>query len=183
MINPKNECYTPASFVDPIRQFAGHFDFDPFSCSEANKVIKANWFCSLQEDRDAYLDDWIWLWYQAKTIWCNPEYDTKGLTKAIDKLFEHLEGKEIYLLVNSDTATANYQRCLSNCQAVLFPSKRIPFYRPYSLPYSCPEMYAPYAYKPNQNDRAQTLFFFGTIKRAFEFKQELSHLGKVFIND
>lgn len=89
----------------------------------------------------------------------------------------------MYLLVNSDTATANYQRCLDCCQAILFPIKRDSFYRPYSQPYSCPEMFAPYAYKPNQNDRAQTLFFFGSIERAYQFKKQLSHLGKVLIND
>lgn len=38
--NLKNECYTPSWFVDPIREFANGFDFDPFSCAEANKLSR-----------------------------------------------------------------------------------------------------------------------------------------------
>lgn len=175
----KNEAYTPAYVVDPIREFFGGFDFDPFSCDRANKIIKATHYGTKQ--RDAYSWRYAAIWNDAKSIFCNPEYSTKELTLALDKLFLYLEGKEVFLLVNSDTATANYQRCLRRCDALLLFNKRIPFDRPFSLPYSCPEMFAPYAYKPNQNDRAQTGFYFG--HRNCAFKEKLSHLGYILLNN
>jgi hypothetical protein len=173
-----NEAYTPSYVIDPIREFFGGIDFDPFSCIRANHTIKAKNYCSYEFS--AYLDVFEYLWVESKTIFANPEYSTKELTKALDKLFQHLEGKEVFLLLNSDTATVNYQRCLRRCDALLLFDKRIPFERPYSLPYSCPELFAPYAYKPNQNNSAQTGFYFGD--RAIEFKKELSHLGHIIIN-
>jgi hypothetical protein len=159
-----NEAYTPSYVIDPIREFFGGIDFDPFSCIRANHTIKAKNYCSYEFS--AYLDVFEYLWVESKTI--------------LDKLFQHLEGKEVFLLLNSDTATVNYQRCLRRCDALLLFDKRIPFERPYSLPYSCPELFAPYAYKPNQNNSAQTGFYFGD--RAIEFKKELSHLGHIIIN-
>ena len=169
MINLKNECYTPAYFIDPIREFANGFDFDPFSSALANQTIKAKEFGTLENGNENSDDGFNWLYYS--TLWVNPPYSTKELTKAIAKVIEFKADKEIYLLLNTDNSTANYKLCLHHCQAVMFVKDRIKFYRPYA------------DFPSQQNNRSQSLFFFGSMSRASEFKAKLSHLGKVFIND
>ena len=170
MINLKNECYTPAYFVDPIREFANGFDFDPFSCVLANQTIKAKHFLSIDQDGFDFIP-WSGFWFDAKTIWCNPPYSTQDLKKAVELIIANRKGKEVYLLLNTDNSTANYKLCLHHCQAVMLVKDRIKFYRPYA------------DFPSQQNNRSQSLFFFGSMNRAIEFKAELSHLGKVFIND
>ena len=164
-----NEAYTPAYFIDPIREFANGFDFDPFSCELANETIKANEYGTLENGIEN--SDTGYNWQYHNTLWINPPYSTNELKRAINKVIEFKEGKEIYLLLNTDNSTEAYRLCLKHCTALMLVYKRIKFVRPYATS------------TKDQNNRSQTLFFFGRIKRAFEFKQELSSLGKVFIND
>ena len=164
-----NEAYTPSYFIDPIREFANGFDFDPFSSNEANLIIKAKYFCTIHSHELPDFVQNLWLW--EKTLWVNPPYSTKELKEAVNKVIEFQEDKEIYLLLNTDNSTEAYKLCLKHCTALMLVYKRIKFVRPYATS------------TKDQNNRAQTLFFFGTIKRAFEFKQELSDIGKVFVND
>ena len=164
-----NEAYTPSYFIDPIREFANGFDFDPFSCDKANFIIKAKYFCAIYSLKSPDFVESLWI--NSKKLWINPPYSTKELKQAINKVIEFKEGKEIYLLLNTDNSTEAYKLCLKHCTALMLVYKRIKFIRPYATS------------TKNQNNRAQTLFFFGSIKRAFEFKQELSGLGAVYIND
>lgn len=167
--NPKNECYTPSYFIDPIRKFANGFDYDPYSSALANETIKANEYGTLENGIENSDSGYNWQYYN--TLWVNPPYSTKELKQAIGKVIGYREGREIYLLLNTDNSTTAYKLCLRYCTAIMLASNRIRFIRPYSDSVK------------NQNNRAQTLFFFGTIERAEQFKASLSHLGKVFIND
>ena len=164
-----NEAYTPAYFIDPIREFANGFDFDPYSSNEANQTVKAKHFYTIADN--AFDSCWNYSGYGCIKVWVNPPYSTKELKQAVNKVIEFKEGKEIYLLLNTDNSTEAYKLCLKHCTALMLVYKRIKFVRPYA---TCTK---------DQNNRAQTLFFFGTVNRAFEFKQELSDIGKVFIND
>ena len=98
-----NEAYTPAYFIDPIREFANGFDFDPFSCDDANQIIKAREYGDVGLF-SAYADCNDRLWLGSKKLWINPPYSTKELKQAINKVIEFKEGKEIYLLLNTDKA-------------------------------------------------------------------------------
>lgn len=164
-----NEAYTPDYFIDPIREFAHGFDFDPYSSNEANQTIQAKYFCTIHSHELPDFVQNLWLW--EKTLWVNPPYSTKELKQAIAKVIEFKEGKEIYLLLNTDNSTEAYKLCLQHCTALMLVSKRIKFVRPYATS------------AKDQNNRAQTLFFFGSNDRAVEFKHQLSRMGKIFIND
>ena len=172
-----NEAYTPSYFIDPIREFANGFDFDPFSCVDANKIVKAKHFYTIADN--AFDSCWNYSGYRTIKVWVNPPYSTKELKLAIAKVIEFKEGKEIYLLLNTDNSTEAYKLCLQHCTALMLVHKRIQFIRPYSKSRT--------SHNPKtgviQNNRAQTLFFFGSSERAVEFKHQLASLGKVFIND
>ena len=53
-----NEHYTPSAIVEAARELMGGIDFDPFSCSEANRVVKARAFCSLENGLDGFSCTW-----------------------------------------------------------------------------------------------------------------------------
>lgn len=53
-----NEHYTPSAPVEAGRELMGGIDFDPFSCTEANRVVKARAFCSLENGLDGFACSW-----------------------------------------------------------------------------------------------------------------------------
>lgn len=53
-----NEHYTPSAIVEAARELMGGIDFDPFSCSEANRVVKARALCSLENGLDGFTCTW-----------------------------------------------------------------------------------------------------------------------------
>lgn len=163
MMNIKNECYTPACFADPIREFANGFHLDPFSTAKANQTIKADSFFG--GNLDALSLDWLeWVDNDYPNFWVNPPYSRDLIAKCISKTLSYIGRAEIYLLVNSSTNSQWYLECASKCQAVMFPHKRVQFYNPFI------------EFK-HKNEYNQTLFFFGKPERAKEFTSELSHLG------
>lgn len=163
--NPKNECYTPSYFVDPIREAWDGFHLDPFSSTSANLVVKAdNYFT---EDLNALQLDWIeWQADEYPTFWVNPPYSRDLIQKCIAKTLSYVGEAEIFLLVNSQTSSKAYRSCVAQCNAMLFPAKRIQFINPYN------------GFK-NSNDRDQTLFYFG--RYDCKFKECLSSLGEVVL--
>lgn len=62
-----NEHYTPPEIVEAARALMGGIDLDPFSCAEANKVVKATAFLSE--------GGYTWSYAQgtkARRVFCNP---------------------------------------------------------------------------------------------------------------
>ena len=45
-----NEWYTPSRYIEAVRETLGFIDLDPASCLEANNLIKAKRFFSLEND-------------------------------------------------------------------------------------------------------------------------------------
>lgn len=164
IINPKDECYTPSYFIDPIRELWNGFHLDPFSCEEANKTVKADYFIDIEYD--ALGLEWLGICDHAyPTFWVNPPYSRGLIRHCIKKTLSYVGCAEIFLLVNSQTSSKAYQHCLSLCNGLIFPSKRIPFLNPF------------YEFK-SQNDRDQTLFYFGAKRYKLP---RLASLGQVII--
>lgn len=64
-----NEHYTPRAVVEAARALMGEIDFDPFSCAEANKVVRARAFCALPQN--GFLCEWSFEGKPAR-VFCNP---------------------------------------------------------------------------------------------------------------
>lgn len=79
-----NEHYTPTEYVEAARRVLGGIDLDPASCKEANKVVQAAQFFTVQDD--GLRQRW------EGSVWLNPPYG--GLSgKFIEKLVdEHRAG-------------------------------------------------------------------------------------------
>lgn len=66
-----NSHYTPSAVVEAARELMGGIDLDPFSCAEANRVVKARAFCSLENGQDGFSCAWS-LEGQPTRLFVNP---------------------------------------------------------------------------------------------------------------
>jgi len=160
-----DENYTPSYFIDPIRDFAGGFTLDPFSCADANATIKAERYFTQTDDALSYdwhnllLDDvtepCVWVRSeQHETVWCNPPYSRKLVAPCVRKFLDYMPENEGFLLLNSSTSSQIYHRAFNLCDAILFPRKRINFLNPYKE-------------NTSSNEYDQTLFYYGCRAEKF----------------
>jgi hypothetical protein len=119
------ELYTPTPIIELVRDVLGCIDLDPASCEEANKVVQATRYYSL-EDNGLLLP-----WYGK--IFLNPPYARGVIASFVRKLItEYACGnvQEAILLVRLCSDTAWYQELLA--YPVCFMKGRIKFYTPYT---------------------------------------------------
>jgi ParB family chromosome partitioning protein len=99
-----NEWYTPARYVDAARAVMGGIDLDPASCVQANEIVQAHTFYTIEDDG---LEQ---SWYGH--VWLNPPYG--GLAGLfVERLIQDYElglVEEAIVLVNAHaTDTAWFQ--------------------------------------------------------------------------
>lgn len=103
----------------------GGIDLDPASSREANRVVKAKEFFSL--DDDGLKQKW------AGRIWMNPPYSQPQINQFADKLVDAYQAKTVktaIVLVNNATETAWFRAIAEAASAVCFPNGRIRFWNP-----------------------------------------------------
>jgi hypothetical protein len=121
-LNRKEEWYTPEDLIIKVREVIGDIDLDPASTKQANEIIKARRFYSLEDD--GLTKHW------SGVVYCNPPYN-KNIGKFGLKLLDHYEANEVdraILLVKSQgTDTRWFQRMLEVC-TTCFVKGRIRFW-------------------------------------------------------
>ncbi len=142
--------YTPEKYVEAARLVLGEISLDPLSSKEANKIIKAKKFYSLEDD--AFKLDWC-----CKTLWMNPPYGRNLIDKSISKfLFEHEKQKfDAIVITNNATETSWFQSLLRKSKAICLVKGRIEFISPDEK-------------RLSGNTRGQIFFYFGKNYRAFK---------------
>jgi ParB family transcriptional regulator, chromosome partitioning protein len=61
------EWYTPARYVEAVRQVLGFIDLDPASCAQANETVKARRYFGIEDN--GLIQTW-----DAETVFLNPPY-------------------------------------------------------------------------------------------------------------
>ena len=150
-----NENYTPVSTIELVHQFYGFPSLDPFTCELANQTVKASKIFTIKDD--GMIQDWRGY----PTIWINPPYSHGFLEPVVDKLLELLaiESPEVFLLTNTDHSTKWYKKALKRCDRFCLSDIRLPFYAPTR---------AAQGKKNTNNDKPQTLFYFGSNPQRFK---------------
>jgi len=144
-----NAWFTPNTYVNLVRKVLGDIDLDPFSCSSANRTIKARrFFC---EKRSAFENEW-----NAKTVFMNPPYSTGLISRSVDRFLEmrHRYHFTAIVLVNNATETKWFQALLESAQAICFPNHRISFETSDNK-------------SSSGNTRGQAFFYFGQDQKLF----------------
>ena len=122
----QNEWYTPAEYIQAVRDVLGTIDLDPASSDVANKVVGATQFFTAEDD--GLTKDWT-----AKTLWMNPPYAQPLIAQFVEKVvLSFSEGRvlEAIVLTHNYTDTAWFHRAEESCNAVCFTRGRISFLSP-----------------------------------------------------
>ena len=121
----ETEWYTPPAIIKLARAVMGNIDLDPASSLEANKVVRASRFYSLEDN--GLEKPW------AGRVWLNPPYAEGLVGKFTQKLTLHIragEVREAIALVNNATETGWFQDVLCVASGVCFPKGRVRFWQP-----------------------------------------------------
>lgn len=142
-----NEWYTPAEYIDAARDVLGTIDLDPASSDEANQVVKATTYYTINDD--GLQQEWC------GKVWMNPPYGAGIIDKFISKLVYHVnEGdvSEAIVLVNNATETGWFGELASVASVVVFPQSRIRYWQPESGVRNTPLQGQAFIYIGNRED-------------------------------
>ena len=159
-----NDWYTPSPIVEAARALMGGIDLDPASCAQANEIVKAARFFSIEED--GLSQDW------RGRVWLNPPYGREGgesnqgrWSRKLIESFEAGDVSEAVLLVNSVTDRSWFWPFWE--RSICFVYKRIQFY-------------APDGRKP-QPTHGNVLVYFG--HNQIGFYKQFREFGQVLISN
>lgn len=114
-----SEWYTPVRYIESARLVMGSIDLDPASCEEANKIVKASKYYSIEDD--GLSQSW------AGNIWLNPPFSQ--VSKFIDKLLDS-DINQAIVLVNNATETGWFKQIATHASAIVFHTGRLRFMKP-----------------------------------------------------
>ena len=121
--------FTPSVYIDAARSVLGGIGLDPFSSVEANEVVKAESFMTIDDDS---LAPARWVCPAGRpTVWMNPPYGGSLVRQAANKFLEEFKAgsfERAVVLVNNATETKMFQALLREASAVCFTDHRIAFW-------------------------------------------------------
>jgi hypothetical protein len=120
-----DEWYTPPATIAAARAVLGEIDLDPASSAEANEVVRAARFYTVEDD--GLKQPW------AGRLWMNPPYKQPAMQHFCTRLaHEYTVGAvtEAVVLVNNATETRWFGELAAKSSALCLLSRRVKFWRP-----------------------------------------------------
>ena len=117
------EWYTPPQYVESARKVMGSIDCDPCTSELAQQVVKADAWYTIETDGLAH--KW------QGTVWMNPPYAAKIITRFVEKLLAHLSDgtvSQAIMLTHNNVDTAWFHKAAMVCQSACFTRGRVRFY-------------------------------------------------------
>lgn len=151
------EWNTPKEYIEAARRVMGSIDTDPATNDEAQKLIKADHYYTVEDDGLSQL------WYG--NVWLNPPYNMPYVEQFTDRAISDYQSGQIsaaIVLVNNATDTGWFHRLLD--YPVCFTKGRIQFWQ---------------GDQTLQTRQGQSIFYLGRDIDAFN--REFSKFGAVMI--
>jgi phage N-6-adenine-methyltransferase len=120
-----NEWYTPAAYIEAARAVLGTIDLDPASSPEANAIVKASTFYTLEQN--GLEQSW------RGRVWMNPPYAQPAIEYFAAKYADSVRARLVtagLVLVNNATETDWFHQIGAVSAAVCFPTGRVRFWSP-----------------------------------------------------
>jgi phage N-6-adenine-methyltransferase len=146
--------FTPPEYLDAVRAVMGEIILDPFSSFEANKIVKAKHYFSI--NHSAFLNKWN---IEEKTnVFMNPPYSAGLIGRATHCFLNEWQAghfEEAVVLVNNATDTRWFQNFARSSDAMCITNHRISFWNIDGK-------------KISGNTRGQVFAYFGKNKDKFQ---------------
>ena len=116
------EWYTPPEIIERARLVMGVIDCDPASTAQANEIIRADCFYTIEDD--GITKPWN------GCVWLNPPYGQPEIAQFAEAVVAKNAAREFdqaCVLVNNATETNWFQSMLRDCTAVCFLKGRVKF--------------------------------------------------------
>ena len=82
-----NEWFSPPEYIELVREVMGAIDLDPASSAEANQVVRATRFYTIEDD--GLVQDW------SGRVWLNPPYSRDLMPKFVEKLKSSFQSGDV----------------------------------------------------------------------------------------
>ena len=152
------EWYTPPQYIESARKVMGTIDCDPCTSTFAQKVVGATHYYTI--DTDGLAHPWN------GTVWMNPPYTARIVSKFVDKLLGHLSNGDVtqaIMLTHNNADTAWFHKAAMRCSRACFTRGRVRFYDERG--------------RGNSPTHGHTFMYFG--RRHRRFAEEFSQYGWV----
>lgn len=164
--NTSDEWYTEEHIIGAVREVVGQIDLDPASCTEANKIVKANRIYTIEDD--GLSKPWI-----AETLWLNPPRGMEDRVSVqsiwVNRLIAHYRRKEVKEAMFIIRAVIGYHwfnKVWDICSNVCFLEERPSYYRGYV------------GVSGGQDQITGAIFYLGLNVKKFQ--EKFRSLGRVF---
>lgn len=162
----KNEYYTPPEIADLVREALGSINLDPFSCEQANILVKADRFFSAEDN--GFRQKW-----ECENLYMNPMFSYGYFPRCVEKFMTELvigSFKRAIVLTNNNPETVAGHRLLSACSAICLPKGRLSFYNEDLV-------------QETENRNNQIIYFFGEdlFWNINPFRKAFQKIGQVFV--
>ena len=157
--------FTPPQYIEAAREVLDGIGFDPYSSDDAQKIVRAEHYCTLDNPNPTSGVSWP----KTGSCWMNPPYSGKPALDAATRFLEALAYERFergIVLVNNATETRMFRALAAQAHAICFTDHRIQFYNADGK-------------KVTGNTRGQAFMYFTDDGRYETFAERFRQFGTV----